>query len=239
MLKPLIGLIVILQACTNVHPQDVIGFWSIDRLVEDGIDRTEQLPSRPWGTAIEFIKDGSFRTNGKENSSGTWKISQNGSTIFLYFQQKGVQYEQWRISVSEKYLVLKATTQQIYFSRTNKIPVLPPVGINLENNLPGAWYFYQMKSDSQLIQYPQKKRQARWMKIDKSGSYESGEGSRVIFRGRWILNRDTLSFSDFNRPWKKSWKVEVDKEGVLYLHTLSDDTAGWEQVSFINEANLP
>lgn len=237
--KYFIWIILALQACTGAEPQDIARRWSVDRFVVDGIDRTQQLPSLPWGTAIEFATDGTFKTNSRENNTGTWKISRNGSTIFLYFQQDGVQYKQWKVTVSKQYLVLKATTQQIYLSQTDQMPTLPPVTINLANNLPGTWYFYHLKSDSTLMQYPQKKGNGRWMKIDKEGNYESGEGKTVTFRGRWLLNHDTLTFSDIDRPWKKSWKVSMDKEGALYFHTLPDDSVGWQEVSFVNETNLP
>ena len=228
---------VVLQACTNIQPEDIIGSWSIDQWVEDGMDRTNQLSSRPWGTAITLAKDGSFRTNGRDNNQGRWKITPNGTLYFLFPQDSG-QYEPWKVLLSGDYLVLKATTQQLYLSRTDKVKALPPVVVDLKNNLPGTWYFYQMKTDSGLMQYPQKKRQARWMRIDKSGSYESGEGGSATLSGRWVLNHDTLTFSDFNRPWKRNWKVAIDQKGTLYFHTLADDTAGLEHVSFVNEVNL-
>lgn len=232
-------IILALQACTGAEPQDIIGRWSVDRLVIDGYDRTQQLPSLPWGTAIEFATDGTFKTNSRENNTGTWKINRKGSAIFLYFQQKGIPYEQWKVAVSKEYLVLKTITQQLYLSHTDQMPALPPVTINLANNLPGTWYFYQLKTKDSLMQYPQNKRNARWMSISKSGDYQSGEGNAVTFRGRWILNQDTLTFSENDRPWKESWKVSMDKGGVLYFHTLSDDSADWQEVSFINEVNLP
>ncbi len=228
-----------LQACTDIRSEDMVATWSINQWVEDGIDKTDQLASQPWGTSLQLAKDGSFRTNGRANNQGSWKINQGGSTIYVRFPSDSGQYTPWKVLLSGDYLVLKATTQQLYLSRTDTFTTLPPVTVDLRNNLPGIWYFYQMKTDSSLVRYPQQKRRARWLQIDKGGSYKSGEGKSTPLRGRWILQHDTLTFSDFNRPWKKSWVINIDDDGVLYFRTLAEDSTSLEQVSFVNEANLP
>ena len=229
----------LLPACTDIRSEDVVATWSIDQWVEDGIDKTSQLSSQPWGTTLELAKDGSFRTNGRENNQGSWKINPKSATIYVRFPSDSGQYQRWKVLLSGNYLVLKATTQQLYLSRTDTLEALPPITVDLRNNLPGIWYFYQMKTDSNLVRYPQQKRRARWLQIDKGGSYKSGEGKSTPLRGRWALQHDTLTFSDFNRPWKKRWVINIDDEGVLYFRTLAADSTGLEQVSFMNEANLP
>jgi hypothetical protein len=53
------------------------------------------------------------------------------------------------------------------------------------------------------------------------------------------LNYDTLTFSELDRAWKKSWQISMNHTGEMYFHTLPGDTVDWQEVSFINEKNLP
>ena len=145
----------------------------------------------------------------------------------------------WDVLPSGDQLVLKATTQQLYLSRTDKVPTLPPVTVDLRSNLLGTWYFYQMKTNSGVIQYPQKRRQARWMRLDKGVLHHSGEGNTTPLRGRWVLNHDTLTFNDFNRPWKERWRISIDRDRTLYFHTLPNDTTPSEGVSFVRKPDFP
>ncbi len=77
------------------------------------------------------------------------------------------------------------------------------------------------------------------MKIQNDGYYQSGEGNTVTFRGRWALNKDTLTFSELDRAWKKSWKISMKHKGKMNFHSLPGDTVGWQEVSFVKEENLP
>ncbi len=229
-----------LSACSSPQPENLVGVWGIDKLVEDGFDKTQKYEEFPWGTAIEFMDNGYFRTNSREEVYGKWQLKPQQPALHLDFMAGNARYKQWKIMAGKDNMAMKATTQQIYLSKTDTLPKLPPLpAINLKNNLPGTWFFYQMKTDSTITEYPQSKRWARWVKIKNDGFYESGEGKIVIFHGKWALNYDTLTFSELERAWKKSWKISMNHKGEMYFHTLPGDTVDWQAVSFVNKKNLP
>lgn len=228
------------MACASPQPENLVGYWAIDKLMVDGLDKTKHYNSFPWGTGIEFMDNGYFRTNSREEVYGKWEIQPNRSALHLNFLAGNSQYDRWKVIAGKDYIALKATTQQIYLYKTDALPKLPPPpSPNIRNNLSGTWYFYQMMTDSTIVEYPQSKQRARWMKIQNDGNYESGEGNMVTFRGRWALNADTLTFSEFDRAWKKSWQIGMDREGKMHFYTLPNDSVAWQEVSFINAKNLP
>ena len=233
------GCILGLLACTSPQPENLVGVWAVDKLMVDGMDKTDQYHNFPWGTGIEFMENGYFRTNSRKEVYGKWKMQSHRSALYLDFLAGNAPYNQWKVFAGKDYLALKTTSQQIYLYKTDALPKLPSPTINLRNNLPGTWFFYQMTTDSTIVKYPQSKQWARWVKIENDGYYQSGEGNTLLFRGRWALNYDTLTFSELDRAWKKSWQISMDHTGEMYFHTLPGDTVDWQEVSFINEKNLP
>lgn len=236
----LYGCLIFLFVCTPPKPENLVGTWAIDKLLVDGMDKTSKYNEFPWGTGIEFMDNGYFRTNSREEVYGKWKLQPQNSALYLDFLAGSAQYNRWEITAGKDYLALKATTQQIYLYKTGTLPKLPPPPpLNLRNNITGTWYFYQMTTDSTIAEYPQSRQRSRWMKIQNDGYYQSGEGNILTFRGRWALNKDTLTFSELDRAWKKSWQISMQKKGKMNFHSLPGDTVGWQEVSFIKEEDLP
>lgn len=232
-------LLALLPACQRHEAQELYGSWKIDKILEDGMDRTGwSLQEFPWGTGIELKPDGNFRTNfaQPELGKGNWKISADGDQLLLHFSADEESLG-FKITLSQQYLVLKSLRWHVFLSRTETLPEPAKKEVNLANNLPGTWYFYKMNTRDSVIQYPHMKRQAHWVHIDPSGYYRSGEGKHESFHGRWVLKKDTLVFSELDRAWRERWKVRME-DNILYFEAVTDEPKGWYEVSLVHESRL-
>ncbi|MEK6479552.1 hypothetical protein WJR50_18550 [Catalinimonas sp. 4WD22] len=230
--------IAVFSSCSQYKVQDLYGAWQIDKILLDGMDRTDwPMLEFPWGSGMEIKADGKFRTNfpQEEMGKGNWKVSSDGKKLRLHFStDKSSQFE---VTLSQQYLVLKSLRWQIFLSRVEALPKPAKKEVHLANNLPGRWYFYEMNTKDSLVQYPRAKKYAHWVHIDPAGYYRSGEGKHESFHGRWVLKEDTLTFSELDRAWKEQWKVRVEGN-MLYFESLGAEQEKWYEVSLVHETRL-
>ena len=103
----LYGCIIGLLACNSPQPENLVGTWAVDKLLVDGMDKTSKYDEFPWGTGIEFMDNGYFRTNSRKEVYGQWEILPQHSALQLNFLEGSAQYNRWEITVGEDYLALK------------------------------------------------------------------------------------------------------------------------------------
>jgi len=235
----LVGLTAGMIACDEYQATDFQGAWQVDQVLLDGMDRTGwPLEEFPWGSGLELKADGSFRTNfaRSEEASGKWGLNTGRNKLFLN-RPSVDQTTGFDITLSGDQLVLKSLRWHIFLTRTHSFPEPAPEEVNLAKNVLGTWYFYEMNTRDSLMQYPKSSKKAHWVSIDPSGYYRSGEGKHESFHGRWVLQEDTLTFSEMGRPWKEQWKVRWQDER-LYFESLGTSPDQWYEVSLVHESVL-
>lgn len=227
-----------LAGCMSATPDELLGTWKIDKFTVDGMDRDRVAFNRSglddpidWGSAIQFMADGTFRTN--SGQQGRWKLSQSRAAVLLYTSESN-QPIRWKAAVGETFLVLHTSTRKINLSRTEQLPTLPPPPPpNLRTNLPGTWYFYQWTDQHDTLHYPSNEKQAHWLTMDWQGVYQSGEGKHQSFEGRWQLQQDTLLLSESSRALRQSWHVRLSGD-TLYVEP-ADDASDWFQALLVRK----
>jgi len=235
----LLGMMAGFVACKEYKTKDFQGAWQVDQVLLDGMDRTGwPLEEFPWGSGLELKPDGSFRTNfaRSEEASGKWRLGSGRDKLFLN-RPSADQTTGFDITLSGDQLVLKSLRWQVFLTRADAFPEPAPKEVNLEKNILGTWYFYEMTTRDSLVQYPRSSKKAHWVSIDQKGYYRSGEGKHESFHGRWVLQEDTLTFSEVDRPWKEQWKVRWENER-LYFESLGTSPNQWYEVSLVHESVL-
>ena len=235
----LLGLMAGFVACKEYKAKDFQGAWQVDQVLLDGMDRTGwPLEEFPWGSGLEFNTDGSFRTNfaRTEEASGKWRLNGDRDKLFLN-RPSADQTTGFDITLSGDQLVLKSLRWQVFLSRAETFPEPPQKEVNLAKNILGTWYFYEMNTRDSLVLYPKSRKKAHWVQIHENGYYRSGEGKHESFNGRWVLEEDTLSFSEIGRAWKEQWKVRW-KDERLYFESLAESPELWYEVSLVHESML-
>jgi len=228
-----------ISSCERYEPHELYGSWKIDKLLEDGMDRTGwSLQQFPWGTGLEIMDDGTFRSNYAqvEEGKGRWKLSSDGERLYLDFPL-AEPTSGFKITLTKEYLVLKSLRWHVFMSRTAELTLPAEKKVSMKKELVlGKWYFFKMRTQDSSMYYPRAKRRAHWVEINADGYYRSGEGLHESFYGRWALRADTLSFSEIGRVWKEQWKVRMEDD-LLYFEPLTDDQA-WYEVSLMHEADV-
>ncbi|WP_277486872.1 hypothetical protein [Catalinimonas alkaloidigena] len=227
----------VFSSCTQHEIQDMYGTWQIDKLLLDAMDRTgEYREELPWGTGIELKPDGSFKTNfvRQDEAEGRWKISPDADRLFLRFPSKKIDF---KVTMSQRHLVLKSVRWQVFLSRTDVLPQPVEREVKLANVLPGTWYFYKMTTRDSVIRYPSTRKQAHWLKIGWGGNFLSGEGKHESFKGKWLLQKDTLMLSERDREWHEQWQVRIE-DNILYFEPINPAENDWYEVSLVHEAHL-
>jgi len=235
----LLGLMAGFFACEEYKAKDFQGAWQVDQVLLDGMDRTGwPLEEFPWGSGLELKADGSFRTNfaRSEEATGKWRLGSGRDKLFLN-RPSADQTTGFEITLSGDQLVLKSLRWHIFLTRTEAFPEPAHEAVNLTKNILGTWYFYEMNTRDSLVLYPKSIKRAHWVSIDQSGYYRSGEGQHESFSGRWLLQDDTLTFSETSRAWKEQWKVHW-KDERLYFESLEASPDQWYKVSLVHESVL-
>lgn len=105
-----------LNSCSKPLPEELFGIWEINTFLIDGIKRDQQYQAHDdpinWGNAVQFLADGSFRTN--QGDGGQWRLSQSGELLLIPNELSDT--IRWKASVAAQQLVLKSRTKRINLS---------------------------------------------------------------------------------------------------------------------------